>query len=91
MERNDTMSGLAYRDAETWHTEAADHAYLPPPPSLHWGWVFLLSILTLGIFAIVWPFIQANCALPQSLKGTPVTSPRLIARRPLAAGLTIAG
>lgn len=40
--------------------EAADRAYLPPPPSLHWGWVFLLSVLTLGIFAIVWPFIQAG-------------------------------
>lgn len=60
MERNDTMSGPADRDAETWHAESADRAYLPPPPSLHWGWVFLLSILTLGIFAIVWPFIQAN-------------------------------
>lgn len=33
---------------------------LPPAPSMHWGVVLLLSIVTLGIFAIVWPFIQAN-------------------------------
>ncbi|MEW9572732.1 pilin [Rhodanobacter sp. Si-c] len=60
MDRNDTMSGLTERDAESWRTVVADRAYLPPPPSLHWGWVFLLSVLTLGIFAIVWPFIQAS-------------------------------
>lgn len=60
MDRNDMMSGLADQDAEPGRTEAADRAYLLPPPSLHWGWVFLLSILTLGIFAIVWPFIQAG-------------------------------
>jgi len=33
---------------------------LPAAPSLHWGLVLLFSILTLGIFAVVWPFIQAN-------------------------------
>ena len=33
---------------------------LPTPPSLHWGLVLLFSILTFGIFALVWPFIQAN-------------------------------
>jgi type II secretory pathway pseudopilin PulG len=33
---------------------------LPPPPSMHWGLVILFTILTLGIFGIVWPFIQAN-------------------------------
>ncbi|UGB45944.1 pilin [Frateuria edaphi] len=60
MERTDTMPGLMERDAGQWHREVADRAALPTPPSLHWGWVFLLSIVTLGIFAIVWPFIQAN-------------------------------
>ncbi len=60
MDRNDMMSRQADRHAEPGLPEFADRAYLPPPPSLHWGWVFLLSILTLGIFAIVWPFIQAN-------------------------------
>lgn len=60
MDRNDMMSGLADRDSEPRGTETADRAYLPPPPSLHWGWVFLFSVLTLGIFAIVWPFIQAS-------------------------------
>ena len=60
MDRNDMRSGLAYGDAESGRAEVADRAYLLPPPSLHWGWVLLFSILTLGIFAIVWPFIQAS-------------------------------
>ena len=33
---------------------------LPTPPTLHWGLLLLLSIVTLGIFGIVWSFIQAN-------------------------------
>jgi Tfp pilus assembly major pilin PilA len=37
-----------------------DRGSLPPPPSLHWGLVMLFTVLTLGIFGIVWPFIQAN-------------------------------
>lgn len=60
MDRNDMMSRSAGRHAESWPTEAANRAYLPPPPSLHWGWVLLFSVLTLGIFAIVWSFIQAS-------------------------------
>jgi len=39
---------------------AQRRADLPPPPSLHWGMVLLLTIVTLGIFGIVWPFIQAG-------------------------------
>lgn len=31
----------------------------PPPPSLHWGIVLLLGICTLGIFGLIWGFIQA--------------------------------
>jgi len=38
----------------------SDRATLPTPPSLHWGLVWLFVVLTLGIFAIIWPFIQAN-------------------------------
>ncbi|MBP1473932.1 pilin [Frateuria sp. MAH-13] len=60
MERTDTMPDLVDRDAGQWHREVADRASLPTPPSMHWGWVFLLSVVTLGIFAIVWSFIQAN-------------------------------
>lgn len=60
MDRSDTPPGLADRDAWAWRTETAERAYLPSPPSLHWGWVFLFSLLTLGIFAIIWPFIQAG-------------------------------
>jgi GYF domain 2 len=32
----------------------------PPPPSLHWILVFLLNMVTSGIFVIVWIFVQAN-------------------------------
>lgn len=35
-------------------------AAMPAPPSLHWGLVLLFTIFTLGIFAIIWPFIQAK-------------------------------
>lgn len=31
----------------------------PPPPALHWGVVLLLAIVTCGIFAWVWVFVQA--------------------------------
>jgi hypothetical protein len=34
-------------------------AKLPPPPKLHWGWVLLVSVLTAGLFYIVWAFVQA--------------------------------
>jgi len=27
---------------------------LPAPPRLHWGWVLVLSVLTLGLFLSVW-------------------------------------
>ena len=37
-----------------------ERAALPPPPSLHWGLVLLFTLFTLGIFGIVWPFIQAS-------------------------------
>jgi hypothetical protein len=31
----------------------------PTAPNLHWGWVALLSVVTLGIFALVWMFVQS--------------------------------
>jgi hypothetical protein len=31
----------------------------PAPPRLHWGWVLLLTIVTFGLFYIVWAFVQA--------------------------------
>jgi hypothetical protein len=34
----------------------------PKPPSLHWVVVFLLSIVTLGLFACLWMFRQARFA-----------------------------
>lgn len=38
----------------------AARATLPEPPSLHWGLVFLFSLLTLGLFGIYWAFHQAS-------------------------------
>ena len=35
-------------------------AALPPPPKLHWGLVLLFSVLTVGLFFIVWMFIQSS-------------------------------
>lgn len=34
----------------------------PIPPRLHWALVLLFSILTLGIFALVWSIVQAHWA-----------------------------
>jgi hypothetical protein len=31
----------------------------PPPPSLHWGIVLLLAVLTCGLFLWVWAIVQA--------------------------------
>ena len=31
----------------------------PPPPRLHWAWVLVLSIVTLGLFWNVWLVVQA--------------------------------
>jgi hypothetical protein len=33
---------------------------VPVAPSLHWGLVFLFTVLTLGIFILVWMFIQST-------------------------------
>lgn len=35
---------------------------LPMPPKLHWALLLLFTILTVGIFIVVWMFIQANWA-----------------------------
>jgi hypothetical protein len=32
----------------------------PAPPRLHWGIVFALSIVTIGIFGMIWMVVQAN-------------------------------
>lgn len=34
-------------------------ALLPAPPALHWGWLALLSLVTLGLLPVVWMFIQS--------------------------------
>jgi hypothetical protein len=35
---------------------------MPAPPRLHWGWVFGLSIVTLGLFGMFWMVVQAHWA-----------------------------
>jgi len=32
---------------------------VPDPPRLHWGWVFGLSVITLGFFGQVWMIVQS--------------------------------
>ena len=41
-------------------SDTAARATFPAPPSLHWGLVLLFTIFTLGIFGIIWSFIQAG-------------------------------
>lgn len=48
------------RRHESFGTVEDARAVLPTPPSLHWGLVWLFTILTLGIFGIIWPFVQAS-------------------------------
>jgi GYF domain 2/Domain of unknown function (DUF4234) len=52
--------GASYASHDDYASDKPSRRDLPAPPSLHWGLVLLFSILTLGIFTIVWPFIQAN-------------------------------
>ena len=39
---------------------AAAAALYPSPPSLHWGIVLLLTIVTCGLFSWVWAIVEAN-------------------------------
>ena len=32
---------------------------VPNPPRLHWGWVCLLSFITLGLFGMAWLIVQS--------------------------------
>jgi hypothetical protein len=38
----------------------AERAELPMPPSLHWGLLLLFTVISFGIFGIIWPFFQAG-------------------------------
>src|SRR5262249_51198120 len=40
-------------------TQAGPRADLNPPPNLHWGIVLLLTIVTCGIFGVIWLFVEA--------------------------------
>ena len=43
----------------------------PAPPRLHWGWVLVLCVVTLGIFVPVWLFVQARWVKKASGNGRP--------------------
>jgi hypothetical protein len=40
-------------------------AQLAVPPAMHWGLVFLLALVTCGIFSLIWVFVQ--CAFVKKL------------------------
>ncbi|OJV43825.1 MAG: hypothetical protein BGO25_11770 [Acidobacteriales bacterium 59-55] len=51
--------------APSAYAASAPYAYAPPagvpypdPPDLHWGLVLLFAILTCGLFALAWDFVQ---------------------------------
>lgn len=56
-----TSQGYGSRGAPSLSSGAA-RAALPAPPALHWSLVLLFTVLTFGVFALVWAFIQANWA-----------------------------
>jgi len=31
----------------------------PNPPRLHWGWVLVLSVITVGLFGMIWMLVQS--------------------------------
>jgi hypothetical protein len=59
-ERPQSAYSSGYQEATSDSFDLQSRDSLPTPPSLHWGLVLLFSILSLGIFALVWPFIQAG-------------------------------
>ena len=50
---------------------------VPDPPRLHWGWVLVLSLVTFGIFGMVWLIVQANWV--RKVRGRSRTLPWAIA------------
>ena len=54
---DDLFAGTAADPAATREQRRAE---LPAPPSLHWGLVLLFTMLTFGLFGIVWPFVQSS-------------------------------
>jgi len=47
----------AYGTQASYAVQAASQ--YPPPPSLHWGILVLLGVLTCGLFGWVWAFVEA--------------------------------
>ena len=51
-------TGAAAYGAQAGYAVPAASQY-PPPPSLHWGILVLLGVLTCGLFGWVWAFVEA--------------------------------
>jgi hypothetical protein len=49
----------AFTQVASTGASLADPAAVPPPPRLHWALVLLFTLLTFGIFYVVWMFVQA--------------------------------
>jgi hypothetical protein len=53
------MPAAATLTLQTGATRSTPSSSVPLPPRLHWALVLLFTVLTLGIFFVVWIFIQA--------------------------------
>jgi hypothetical protein len=54
---NQALGGTVY--GGTGMSTRAGLANMAVPPSMHWGLLLVLSIVTCGIFSIIWIFVQA--------------------------------
>jgi GYF domain 2 len=53
------QSALSHHNLDQYNPSFSQEV-IPLPPSLHWGLVLLFAMLTFGIFAMVWVFIQQS-------------------------------
>jgi len=51
------VASSVYTVPTAYSTSLGDVLY-PDPPNLHWGLVLLFSILTCGLFSVIWDFVQ---------------------------------
>ena len=52
--------GVGFTSPTASYAAGASTSALPLPPKLHWALVLLFSVLTFGIFFVVWMFIQVS-------------------------------
>src|SRR5580658_8169954 len=61
-----------YSSASFGAAPGASAADTPMPPGLHWGLVLLFTVVTCGLFAMVWAFVEAAFAQKLQTKSTPM-------------------